>query len=98
MFVVENFFTALASIVYYLLELYMYIVIARALLSWVNPDPWNPIVQFLERANEPVLHPIRRRLSWGMGIDLSPIVAILLIVFLQYALVRSLFEMAVRMR
>ncbi|MBH0182869.1 MAG: YggT family protein, partial [Nitrospira sp.] len=47
MFVVENFFTALAAVVYYVLELYIYVVVARALISWVNPDPWNPIVQFL---------------------------------------------------
>ena len=58
MFVVENFFKALASIVYYLLELYMYVFIARAVISWVNPDPWNPIVQFLEKVTEPALAPI----------------------------------------
>src|SRR5437867_2498323 len=56
----------------------MYVIIARALVSWVNPDPWNPIVQFLERATEPVLYPIRRRFGWAMGIDLSPIVATLM--------------------
>lgn len=87
----------LAHVLDWVLTLYMYVIIARALISWVNPDPWNPIVRFLERATEPVLSPIRRTLGWRMGIDLSPIVAILLIVFLQYALVRSLFEMAIRM-
>jgi YggT family protein len=75
----------------------MWIIVARALISWVNPDPWNPIVQFLDRVTEPVLAPIRRRLGWGVGIDLSPLVAILIIYFLQYALVGSLYEMAARM-
>jgi YggT family protein len=81
----------------YVLWLYMWIIIARALISWVSPDPWNPIVQFLERATEPVLAPIRRMLGWRMGIDLSPIIAILVITFLQIALVQSLKELALRM-
>jgi YggT family protein len=97
MFVAGNLLEGLAHVLDWVLTLYMYVIIGRALISWVNPDPWNPIVQFLERATEPVLSPIRRALGWRMGIDLSPIVAILVIVFLQYALVRSLFEMAVRM-
>lgn len=97
MFVARNALEGFAHILDWILTLYMYVIIARALISWVNPDPWNPIVQFLERATEPVLYPIRRRLGWRMGIDLSPIVAILIIVFLQYVLVRSLFEMAARM-
>jgi YggT family protein len=97
MFVAGNVLEGLAHVMDWVLTLYMYVIIARALISWVNPDPWNPIVQFLERATEPVLYPIRTRLGWRMGIDLSPIIAILIIIFLQYALVRSLFEMASRM-
>jgi YggT family protein len=96
-FFAGNVLEGLAHVLDWVLTLYMYVIIARALISWVNPDPWNPIVQFLERATEPVLYPIRQRLGWGMGLDLSPIVAILIIVFLQYALVRSLFEIATRM-
>jgi YggT family protein len=57
---------------------YIYIIIARALISWVNPDPYNPIVRFLYRATEPVLQPVRERLpSTQMGIDFSPMVVIL---------------------
>ena len=97
MFVAGNILEALAVVLDYVLWLYMWIIIARALISWVNPDPWNPIVQFLQRATEPVLVPIRRRLGWGIGIDLSPVVAILLIVFLQVALVQTLREFAVRL-
>ena len=97
MFVMSNVLQGLATVLDTVLWLYMWVIIARALISWVNPDPWNPIVQFLERVTEPVLSPIRQRLGWGMGIDLSPLVAILIIYFLQYALVGSLYEMAVRM-
>jgi len=97
MFVAGNVLEGLAHVVDWVLTLYMWVIIARALISWVSPDPWNPIVQFLERVTEPVLYPIRRRLSGGMGLDLSPIVVILIIVFLQFALVRSLFEVASRM-
>ena len=97
MFVAGNVVQGLARVLEIVLQLYMWIIVARALVSWVNPDPWNPIVQFLDRVTEPVLAPIRRRLGWGVGIDLSPLVAILIIYFLQYALVGSLYEMAARM-
>jgi YggT family protein len=94
MFVVNNFFAALGSVVYYVLELYMYVVIARALISWVNPDPWNPIVQFLEKVTEPALAPLRRMIGWRLGVDLSPVILILIIIFLQKFIVPSLFQMA----
>lgn len=97
MFIAGNVLQGLARVLEVVLTIYMWVIIARALVSWVNPDPWNPIVQFLDRATEPVLAPIRRRLGWQMGIDLSPLVAILVIYFLQYALVGSLYEMAMRL-
>lgn len=97
MFVVGNTLLGFATVLDYALTLYTWIVIARALISWVNPDPWNPIVQFLTRATEPVLAPIRRRLGWGMGVDLSPLVVIVAIWFLQIAVVQSIKDLAVRM-
>ncbi len=97
MFVGGNILQGLATVLDTVLWLYMWVIIARALISWVNPDPWNPIVQFLERATEPVLSPIRRWVGWRMGIDLSPIIAILVITFLQIALVQTLRDLAVRM-
>ena len=82
----------------WILEIYMWVIIIRALISWVNPDPWNPIVQFLQRVTDPVLYQIRKRLGMGsMGFDFSPIVAILLIWFLQIAVVGSLKDLAIRM-
>ena len=97
MFVVGNTLLGFATILDYALTFYSWIVIARALISWVNPDPWNPIVQFLTRATEPILVPIRRRLGWGMGVDLSPLVIIVAIWFLQIAVVQSIKDFAVRM-
>ena len=96
MFVAGNALTAVATIIDYVLWLYMWVVIARALISWVNPDPWNPIVQFLNRVTEPVLAPIRRWVGVRMGMDLAPIVVILIITFLQIAVVDSLKELAMR--
>jgi len=98
MFVIGNFLAAIAKILDIALTLYMWIIIARAVVSWVNPDPHNPIIRFLNAVTEPVLYQIRRRLpiSFG-GIDFSPIIVILVIVFIQSFLVRSLAEMAIRM-
>jgi YggT family protein len=95
MFVIGNFLGALAQLLDMVLWAYLWILIIRALISWVNPDPWNPIVQFLHRATEPVLAPIRRRLpTWRTGIDLSPLVAILAIYFLQWFVVATIRDVA----
>jgi YggT family protein len=98
MFVVSNFLTAIAEILNIGLSLYMYIIIARAILSWVNPDPYNPIVRFLNAITEPVLFSIRRRLPLIFGgMDFSPIIVILAIIFLKSFVVQSLFQMATRL-
>jgi len=89
MIIVAGYFLqAVALLLDTLLTLAMWLIIARAILSWVSPDPWNPIVRTITRLTEPVLHPIRRRLPWLGGIDLSPIVVLLAIFFLQSFLVR----------
>jgi YggT family protein len=95
MFVLGNLLGALATVIYYVLEIYMWIIIARAVISWVNPDPYNPIVRFLYSITDPVLLAIRRRLpiSFG-GIDFSPILVILAIIFLQRFVVASLYDLA----
>ena len=99
MFVASNFVMALASLVNYTLQAYFWIIIARAVLSWVNPDPFNPIVRFLYRVTEPVLRPLRRRLSpMQTGLDISPMVVVLVIVFLQWFLVESLRDLALSLR
>jgi YGGT family. len=95
MFVLSNFIIALAKVIDIALTLYMWIIIFRALISWVNPDPYNQIVIFLYRVTEPVLGPIRRILPMrNIGIDISPIIVILVIIFLQYFLVETIIQMA----
>jgi len=95
MFVVSNFVHALANVLDTILYLYMLIVIIRALISWVNPDPYNPIVQFLMSATEPVLAPVRRMIPLStIGIDISPIIVILAIMFIKSFLIVSLHEWA----
>ena len=83
MFVLANFFKALASILDIGLTVYMWMVIARAVVSWVNPDPYNPIIVFLRRSTDPVLLPIQRKFPFReMGIDFSPFIAILVLSFI----------------
>jgi YggT family protein len=95
MFVLSNFIIGLAKVIDIALTLYMWIIIFRALISWVNPDPHNQIVIFLYRITEPVLGPIRRRLPMGnIGIDISPIIVILVIIFLKYFLVETMIQLA----
>jgi YggT family protein len=98
MFVFSNFIVALARIIDIALSIYMWIIIFRALISWVNADPYNKIVVFLYRATEPVLRPVRRILPLrNAGIDLSPVVVILGIIFLQYFLVETIIQLARRL-
>lgn len=97
MFVAGNILQGLAYVLDTVLFLYMWLIIIRALISWVNPDPWNPIVQFLMRATDPVLIVIRRRVGLLGGIDVSPILAILLIMFLQYAVVQTIRDIGFRL-
>lgn len=98
MFVVNNFFSALAGIIDFLLSAYMWIIIGRAIISWVNADPYNPIVRFLYEATEPLLSRIRRVLPMSMGgIDFSPMILIVAIMFLQSFLVPTLRHLGASM-
>jgi YggT family protein len=98
MFIVANFLIAVAKILHIGLTIYMWIIIGRAIISWVNPDPYNTIVRFLYAVTEPVLYIIRRRLptSFG-GFDFSPIIVILAIYFFQAFVVESLLQFAVQL-
>jgi YggT family protein len=97
MFVFTNFMNAVAYVIEVVLNIYMWIIIARALISWVNPDPYNPIVSFLYRATEPVLCRIRRVIPDLGGLDLSPLIVIMIIYFLKEFVVRSLYMLSFRM-
>jgi len=99
MFILSNFLIAVAKILSLALNAFLWIVIARAVLSWVNPDPYNPIVRFINNTTEPVLRQIRRRLPVVFGgVDLSPVIVIMAIMFLENFAVASLYEFAAGMR
>jgi YggT family protein len=99
MFVIANLLLAVAKILNVLLSAYMWIIIISALISWVNPDPYNPIVRFLHAVTEPVLRPIRRVIGYRLGaIDISPMVVILAILFVKYFLIQSLIELAYKLK
>lgn len=88
---------ALARVLDIALYIYMWIIIIRALISWVSPNPYNPIVRFLYRVTEPVLQPVRRILPLqGLGVDFSPIIVILVIYILQRFLTWVQFAYLVR--
>ncbi len=100
MFIVANFLTAVAKVLDIAITLYIWLIIIRAIISWVSADPFNPIVQILNKATDPVLFRIRRLLPFSLkwGVDISPMIAVLCLVFLQSFLVNTLFETAQRLR
>ena len=99
MFVFSNLLVAIAEVLRWVLTIFMWIVIARAILSWVSPDPYNPIVRFIHNVTEPVLYQIRRRIPLNFGgMDFSPIIVILAVIFLQQFVVASLYELARSLR
>ena len=98
MFVIGYLLMAVAKILGLVLNLFLWIVVARAVLSWVSPDPYNPIVRFIHNVTEPVLYRIRSIIPVNFGgIDFSPILVIIAIVFLQTFLVQSLIQLATRL-
>lgn len=95
MFVMGNFLSAMATLVNIVLTILYWLILIRALISWVSPDPFNPLVQFLHRTTEPILEPIRRFMP-NLPIDFSPLIAFLVIIFLKQFLVVSLYDLAAR--
>jgi len=77
-----NFVSGVIDIITSLLNVYMWVVIIRVLISWINPDPYNPIVQFLRSVTDPAIEGLRRALPsflWSTGLDFTPLVLILLL-------------------
>lgn len=88
-----NILGGLAFVLGSVITIAIFLIIISAVISWVNPDPYNPIVRFLNESTEPMLRPLRRYIPLIQGrIDISPIVLLLLLYFLQYALVKSLSD------
>ena len=100
MFVLGNLCQAVATILDKVLWLYSIVIMVAVLLSWVSPDPFNPIVQFLRSVTEPLFAWVRRHVPFAMVgmIDLSPIIIFLIIQLLQMVVVRSLFDFGYRLR
>lgn len=94
MFVLGYLLQAIAGVLHIVLTMVMIVVIARAILSWVSPDPYNPIVRIINQLSEPVLFPIRRRVPYLGGIDFSPMLALIAVYFLDIFLVQSLERLA----
>ncbi len=92
MSVVATVIEGVGNIADVLLNIYKWVIIIRALITWVNPDPYNPIVQFLNRSTEPALRPFRKLLPpWKVGLDFSPLFAVLVIHFILQPVVRVVF-------
>ena len=100
MFILSNLLAAIANVLDILLTILYWLILIRALISWVNPDQYNPIVQFLYKTTEPILYPVRKLLplDFRFGIDISPIIAFLAIMFLKSFLVRTLMDLAIRLK
>ncbi len=90
MFIIGYFLQAVAAVLGIALNIALIVVIARAILSWVSPDPYNPIVRIINQLSEPILFPIRKRVPYMGGIDWSPIIALMIIYFLDIFLVQTL--------
>jgi YggT family protein len=99
-FILANLLAAFAQVLEIALTIFYWLIIVRALISWVNPDPFNPIVRMLHSVTEPVLYPLRRLFPFFMnfGVDVSAILAIFAIIFLKSFLVRTLLDISLRLR
>ncbi|MBU4310845.1 YggT family protein [bacterium] len=99
MFVLANFIGAVAIILKTVINILIGLIVISAVISWVNPDPYNPIVQFLYRTTEPILRPIRRLIPIrGVPIDFSPMIAIIILFFLRLFVIGSLMDWSIRLK
>lgn len=98
MFVFGNLLTTVAYILDLALNAYFWVILIRAVLSWIRPDPYHPIVKIICRLVDPVTYKISRYIPTRIGmVDISPFILMLIIIFLQKFLVKSLFDLGIRM-
>ena len=95
-----NFLQMLGQVLSFLADVLSWLIVIRALLSWVNPDPYNPIVQFIEKVTEPILFPLRQFIPvYKIGIDISPIIAWLILhFFVKLFVVKTLIDLSFRLQ
>ena len=89
MFDFGSFFGGVEELIIGLIEIYCWVVVVRVLISWINPDPYNPIVQFLRGITDPALEAVRRivpRFLWSTGLDFTPLILILVLQVIILAL------------
>ena len=98
MFVLANLIGAVATILNMVITILIWLIIISAVISWVNPDPYNPIVQFLYRTTEPILRPIRRLIPFRSPIDFSSMIAIIILFFLRLFVIDSLMDWSIRLK
>ena len=100
MFVISNLLIAVADLLGWVIQFFIIVIIARAVISWVDADPYNGLVRFIHAVTEPLLSPIRKLMPpWRLnGIDFSPMVAILILYFLRTFLISTLYDLANHLR
>jgi YggT family protein len=99
MFVIGDVLVGVGQVLSMLLEVYMWIVIIRAVLSWVRPDPYNPIVRFIYGLVDPVTHRLSRFFPTRVGmVDISPIILIIAIYVMKLVVVRIIIDTGLRLR
>ena len=97
MFAIGDLIIAIATILNVLLNIYKWIIIIAALITWVRPDPYNPIVRFLYSVTDPALRPIRRIIGYRLGpVDISPLIVIIVIIFVQSFLIKTLMKIGLQ--
>jgi YggT family protein len=100
MFVVANFLVAIARVLDIAINVFIWLIVIRAIVSWISVDPFNPIVQFLNKSTDPVLFPLRKVLPFSLkwGIDITPVIAVLILIFAQSFVVKTIVDVAGRLR
>lgn len=98
MFVIGNLIIAVGSILDFAISIYIWIIIIRAAMSWFNPDPYNRLVRFIVAITEPLLNEVRRIVPLLGGIDLSPMIVIILLYFTRSFVVTTILEIGHRLQ
>ena len=90
MVIIQNLFSAMAEIIHLAITLYIYVIIARVVISWIRVNPYNSIVKFIYMITEPILLRIRRFIPNLGGLDISPMILIFILIFLDRFIVSTL--------
>lgn len=99
MFIFGDILVAISKVLNVVLTFLWIIILIRAILSWVNPDPYNPIVRFIYNVTEPILYQVRKRLPFHFGgMDFSPLIVFLVIILIQEIIIHRLYVLGASIR